>query len=97
MKDRSFTVSRAQARELEKINRRMARKGGIPHAVIRRDWLAAMTRELQRMAKSFERTGRGAKELLEALLVAEAEGVDAATLAAIRRDLGDCIKRRRAA
>jgi septum formation topological specificity factor MinE len=75
----------------------MSREGGIPHEVVRQEWLADMATELRRMVKTFERTGRGAKDLLEALVVAEREGVDATVLAEIRRELGQTVKKRRVA
>jgi hypothetical protein len=90
-------VTRAEARELKRIADRMSRQGGIPHAVVRQEWLADMAAELKRMVHAFERTGRGAKDLLEALVIAEAEGVDAVLLADIRRDLGHKVKKRRVA
>jgi hypothetical protein len=97
MSGKPFTVTRAQARELKRIDQRMSREGGIPHEVVRKEWLEDMATELRKLAKAFERTGRGAKELLEALVVAEAEGVDAAVLTQVRRELGEKVRKRRAA
>jgi hypothetical protein len=88
-------VTRAQARELKRIDERMSREGGTPHELIRQEWLADMAAELRRMVDAFERTGRGAKELLEALVVAETEGADATVLADVRRELGQRVKKRR--
>ena len=90
-------LTRAEARELKRIDEKMSREGGIPHEVVRKEWLADMAAELRKMVKAFDRTGRGAKELLEALVVAETEGVDATVLAEIRRELGQRVKKRRAA
>jgi len=90
-------VTRAEARELKRIDEKMSREGGIPHEIVRREWLCDMATELKRMVKAFERTGRGAKDLLEALVFAETEGVDATLLAEIRRELGQRVKKRRAA
>jgi hypothetical protein len=56
-----------------------------------------MARELPRLAKTYERTGKGAKDLLEALALAEVEGVDPNLLAEIRRGLGERIRKRKAA
>jgi hypothetical protein len=92
-----FILTRAEARELKRIDQKMSREGGIPHEVVRNEWLADMATELRKMVKAFERTGRGAKEVLEALVIAETEGVDAAALAEIRRELGQRVKKRRAA
>ena len=97
MRRKPFTVTRVQARELKRIAERMSREGGIPHEVVRAQWLADMATELGKMVKAFEKTGRGAKELLEALVIAEAEGVDPVLLASIRRDLGQKARKRRAA
>ena len=97
MSNKLTAVTRAQARELKRIAERMSREGGIPHEVVRQEWLADMATELRRMVKTFERTGRGAKDLLEALVVAEREGVDATVLAEIRRELGQTVKKRRVA
>jgi hypothetical protein len=90
-------VTRARADELKRIAERLSREGGIPHEAVRAEWLADMTSELRKMVRTFERTGRGAKELLEALVIAEAEGVDAGLLAEIRRELAQRARRRRAA
>ena len=97
MREKPFTVTRAMARQLKRIAERMSREGGTPHEVVRAEWLAEMVTELKKMARAFERTGRGAKELLEALVIAEAEGVDPLLLANIRRDLGQKARKRRAA
>ena len=92
---RGFTVTRAEARELKRRDEKMDRDGGIPHDVVRARWLKAMALELRQMAKAYERTRRGAKALLEALVIAEVEG--ASGVSEIRRALGRTILRRRAA
>ena len=97
MTRKNFTVSPALARNLKRVSDRVAKNGGIPHSEIRREMLADMAIELKARAKSFARTGRGAKELLECLFVAEVEGVDPRALEEIRRDLGEKIRRRKAA
>jgi hypothetical protein len=87
-------VGRAEARELERHRRTLRRiGGGIPHAVVRRHWLAEMERDLGAMARDYRGDAQAARRLLEALLVAEEEGV--AGLARIRRDLGARLGRRR--
>ncbi|HXU80946.1 MAG TPA: hypothetical protein VN914_06085 [Polyangia bacterium] len=85
------------AKQLKRIDQSMSREGGIPHQVVRDRWLADMAIELRKMARSYERTGRGAKELLEGLVIAEAEGLDPVLLASIRRGLADKARKRRAA
>jgi hypothetical protein len=62
-------------RELERISERMDREGGIPHAVIVQQCLDDMARELKRMVAAYDGSPRRAKDLLEAFLISEAEGV----------------------
>jgi hypothetical protein len=92
---RAFTVTRAEARELKRRSERMRRDGGIPHEVARREWLADMERELRSMVRTYDGSARRGRELLEALLIAEEEGVRA--VSEIRHALGDKIRRRKAA
>jgi hypothetical protein len=95
---KAFTVTRAQAREMKRISQRMAREGGgVSLEVVRRKMLDDMAIELRKMARAYSRTGKGARELLDALSLAEVEGVDATTLAAIRRELGERVRKRKAA
>ena len=87
-------VPRAEARELERHRRTLRRiGGGIPHAVVRRHWLAEMERDLGAMVRDYRGDAPAARRLLEALLVAEEEGV--AGLVRIRQDLGARLRRRR--
>ena len=72
-------------RELERISERMDREGGIPHAVIVQECLDEMARELKRMVAAYDGSPRKAKELLEALLISEADGVKG--VAELRRAL----------
>ena len=97
MTSKPTSLTRAEARELKRVDDKMSREGGIPHELVRQEWLSDMATELRKMVKTFERTGRGAKDLLEALVVAETEGLDATLLAEIRRELGQRVKKRRAA
>jgi hypothetical protein len=91
-----FTVSRAEARELKRRSEKMRREGGgISDDVVHREWLAEMERDLRALARSYDGSARRGRELLEALLVAEAEGVSGVD--EIRRDLGEKIRKRRAA
>jgi hypothetical protein len=92
---RGFTVTRAEARELKRRDDKATRVGAVPHDVVRARWLKAMARELRQMVRAYERTGRGARELLEALVIAEVEG--APGVSEIRRGLGRTIIKRRAA
>jgi len=72
-------------RELRRISERMSREGGIPHEVIMQECLDDMARELNRMVAAYDGSARKAKELLEAFLIAEAEGVKG--VAELRRGL----------
>ena len=72
-------------RELERISARMDREGGIPHEVIMQECLDDMARELKRMVAAYDGSARKAKELLEAFLISEAEGVKG--VAELRRTL----------
>jgi len=93
-----FTVSKAQAREMKKISERMERTGrGVSLAVIRREMMDDMANELRRMTRAYVRTHRGGAELLDCLAIAEVEGVDPALLAAIRREIGEAARKRKAA
>ena len=92
---RPFTVTRGEARELKRRSDRMRREGGIPHEIVRREWLAEMERELRSMVRAYDGSARRGRQLLEALIVAEEEGVTA--VAAIRHELGEKIRKRKAA
>jgi len=72
-------------RELRRISERMSREGGIPHEVIMQECLDDMARELKRKVAAYDGSARKAKELLEAFLIAEAEGVKG--VAELRRGL----------
>ena len=82
-------------RELRRISERMSREGGIPHAVIVQECLEDMARELRRMVAAYDGSPRKAKELLEAFLIAEAEGVRG--VAELRRSLAGKLSKRKAA
>ncbi len=98
MSGKPFTLTREQGRDLKRIIERISRGDkGTPHEVVRQEWLANMAAELKKFAKTYERTGRGSKELLDGLVIAEIEGVDAKLLAKIRRQLGQRVTKRQAA
>ena len=88
---RPFTVTRAEARELKRRSERVRREGGIPHEVVRPE----MERELRSMVRAYDGTARKGHELLEALIIAEEEGVRA--VSEIRHELGEKIRKRKAA
>jgi hypothetical protein len=76
------TVTEEEARELKRRAEELdGQDGGIPHEEMRARWLVKMGRELREMVRTYDGTDRKARELLEALLVAEEEGVmDVATI-----------------
>ncbi len=93
---RSFTLTRAEARELKRRSEKLRRQGGgIPHEVVRAEWLGELEEALKLMVRTYDGSGRKARELLEALLVAEEEGV--AGVSEIRRQLAAKLAKRRAA
>ena len=93
---RPFTVTRAEARELKRRSEKLRRQGGgIPHEVVRGEWLAELAAELRAMVRAYDGSARKARSLLEALLVAEEEGVQG--VLEIRRQLAAKMARRRAA
>ena len=96
MSSKPFTVTRAEARDLKRRSEEMDRKGGgIPHEVVRARWLNKLGRELREMIRTYDGTAREAKKVLQALLIAEQEGVP--DLAEIRRTLAVKMSRKRAA
>jgi hypothetical protein len=98
MSGKLSTLTREEARDLKRIIERVrAGDRGTPHEVVIKEWHDDMAAELRKLAKTYERTGRGAKELLDGLVIAEVEGVDAKLLTKIRRQLGQRVTKRQAA
>jgi len=91
MKSKRSPISPALARELRRIDAKMSREGGIPHAVILQRCLEEMARELKRMVAAYDGSPRKAKELLEGFLIAEKEGVQG--VAELRRILAGKLER----
>ena len=52
-------------------------KGGVPHAVVQQEMLDDMEAELRQMVRDYDGTDGRAKELLEALVIARENGVEA--------------------
>ncbi|HVZ73593.1 MAG TPA: hypothetical protein VHJ20_14540 [Polyangia bacterium] len=90
-------MTKELARELKRISERVSRGHWVPHEVVRKEMLADMAIELHRLAAAYQRTGRGAKGLLDKLTIAEVAGVDPKVLTKIRRDLGERATKRQAA
>lgn len=92
-----WTVSPEEARELAKRDAEARVKGGVPHAEVVGKMLADMEHELTRMVTDYDGSPARARELLEALVIAEEEGVPAESCAKIRHDLAVRIRDLRAA
>jgi hypothetical protein len=82
-----WTVSLEEARELAKRSAEAHANGGIPHAEVVAEMLADMEVELGQMVADYDGSPARAHELLEALVIAEEEGVSASSCAKIRHDL----------
>jgi hypothetical protein len=81
-----WTVSLEEARELARRSAEAHANGGIPHAEVVAEMLADMEVDLARMVAEYDGSPARARELLEALVIAEEEGVPAPTCAKIRQD-----------
>lgn len=92
-----WTVTPEEARELAARDAEARANGGIPHSDVVRKMLADMERELDRMVTDYDGSPARARELLEALVIAEEEGVPAPSCARIRHDLAVRIRDLRAA
>jgi len=92
-----WTVSAAEARELAKRDAEARATGGVPHAEVVRKMLADMERELGQMVQDYDGSPARAQKLLEALVIAEEEGVPAPSCAKIRHALALRIRDLRAA
>jgi hypothetical protein len=97
MRRKATVISKREARDLRKIAERTHREGGIPLRAVQAELLQDMAAELRRMASAYVRTRKGGAELLEALGVASAEGVDPAVVTEIIATIGGKSRRRRAA
>ncbi len=95
MKRQKWTVTRAEAQELERRDEKARREGGRTIEEVRAQMRADMAVELRRMAAAYDGAPARAKKLLEALVIAEAEGVE--ECARIGQRLAVRARRRRAA
>lgn len=84
-----------EGRELTRRLKRMRVTGGIPHAVVHREMLEDMERELREMVRNYRGTARQAKQLLEALVIARDAGVPACD--EIERELAERLRKPHAA
>jgi len=90
-------VSRKEAKLLRQRSEEMDRNGGgVPLAEIERRMRAGMIAELHRLARAYDGSARRAKQLLDAILVAQEEGISAAVFAELRREAAAALKQRAA-
>lgn len=87
-----WTVTLEEARELARRSAEAHEKGGIPHAEVVAEMLADMEVEFGQMVAAYDGSPARARELLEALVIAEEEGVPAAVCAKVRHDLAARIR-----
>jgi hypothetical protein len=92
-----WTVTPEEARELTRRAEEIARTGGIPHEEVVQEMLADMQVELRRMVSAYDGKATRSRELLEALVIAEEEGVSASFCAEIRHELAARVRKLRAA
>lgn len=89
-------VSRKEAKLLRDRSEEMRRKRGLPFAEVERRMRAGMIEELHRMARGYDGSARRAKELLDAILIAQEEGISAEVFAAVRREAAAALRKRAA-
>ena len=90
-------VSRKEARVLRERSAGMDRKGGgVPFAEVEERMRAGMISELHRMAQAYDGSPKRAKELLDAILLAQEEGISAEVFAEVRREAAAAFKHRAA-
>ena len=76
MRDKPFTVTRAEARDLRRRSERVRRTGGVPHAEVVAEMRRDMDRELRAMVRAYKHPGRKLTEILECMAIARGEGID---------------------
>ena len=90
-------VSRKEAKLLRERSEEMDRKGGgLPLAEVERRMRVGMIAELHRMARAYDGSPRRAKELLDAILTAQEEGISAEVFAEVRREAAAALRQRAA-
>jgi hypothetical protein len=92
-----WTVTLEEARELVRRDQEMGRTGGVPHEEVVQKMLAGMESDLGRMVAEYDGSPGRSRELLEALVIAEEEGVPPAICARIRHQLALRLRDLRAA
>jgi hypothetical protein len=81
-----WAISAEEARELARRDAETRASGGIPHEDVVRKMIADMERDLCRMVAEYDGSPARSLELLEALAIAEEEGVPPSSCAKIRHE-----------
>jgi hypothetical protein len=90
-------ISRTEAKLLKERSEEMDRKGGgLSLAEVERRMRSGMIAELHRMAQAYDGNPRRAKQLLDAILTAQEEGISAEVFAEVRREAAAALKQRAA-
>jgi len=90
-------VSRKEAKLLRARAAEMDRNGGgLPLAEVERRMRDGMIAELHRMARGYDGSPRRAKELLDAILTAQEEGISSEVFAEVRREAAAALRQRAA-
>ena len=82
-----WSVSKTEARELARRDERTRRAGGASLADVEADLRLDMVRELRQMARGYSGKPRETRALLEAIVIAETEGITAEDLADVLGEL----------
>jgi hypothetical protein len=94
---KDWTITLKEAEDLARVAGNARRNGAIPHEDVVRKMLKDMERELRRMVSEYDGSPEQSRELLQALVVSEEEGVPPAACAEIRHELAVRIRELRAA
>jgi hypothetical protein len=90
-------ITRREAAVLVERRERMRRGHKVSLAMVERQMREDMVKELGRMAREYDGTARRAKALLDAILIAEEEGIPAEVLTRARRTACEGLRRSRRA
>jgi hypothetical protein len=89
-------LSRKEAKLLRERSAEMERRGGLPLAEVERRMRDGMIAELHRMARGYDGSPRRAKELLDAILTGQEEGISSEVFAEVRREAAAALRQRAA-
>ena len=91
-----WSVTRTEARELARRDERTRRKGGASMTEIEADLRRDMVKELRQMVRSYSGKPRETRALLQAIVVAETEGVTTDDLGGLLAELRAKMERKAA-